>query len=153
MVATEGRDYNDSDILRTTVQEQEGDKVRYSSVLPSGRKVSSEWMRQQDMKGSTVITWCEFVREQINVDKREAEAAKKRPALEEDTDPLRSPEDSGEDVPEALVFARKNRDTYETEVRRLEEEINEAKNRRKIARREFEQWEQIVNALRGEVDE
>ena len=153
MVATEGRDYNDSDILRTTVQEQDGDKVRYSSVLPSGRKVSSEWMRQNDMKGSTVITWCEFVREQINVDKREAEAVKKRPPLEEDTDPLQSPEDSGEDLPEALIFAISHRDKWLEKVTELETWIVNAKIERKQARREYEQWESIVNGLRGEVDE
>ena len=128
--------------------------MRYSTTLPSGRKVVSEWMRKDDMKANTVITWCEFIREQVDIDQREKAAEKKRGRVdvpEQIEEEVR--EDSVSDATNPVDFAKHQRDLYQDRQSVLEERYAELKIQIKQNRHHLEQWEKIVDSLRGEVDD
>lgn len=148
----EGRDLNDTDILQSTEQVVEEGKVRYRTKLPSGREVTSEWMNPDDMAGKIVIKWCEFIREQVDLDAREAAAVKKRKPIEEEVE-KEVKEEQAEDATNPVEFAKHQRDLYQERVNVLEERITAAKIERKKCRDHLEQWEKIVGSLRGETDE
>lgn len=152
-----GVDYGDSQILQITTQEKEGELVRFKTTLPvSGREVSSEWMRPDaTMSGSTLISWCNNIRQQIDADVREAEAYRKR---KKDLDAAEA-EDLGmkkvavEEVTNPVEYSTHQRDMYRDRVQILEERIDNCKSERTRMREHLEQWEKIVNSLTGEVDE
>ena len=156
----EGRDFGDAQILQQTVQEpgEEG-MVRYSTTLPSGRNLTSEWMRPTDMAGKTVISWCDHVRQQVDIDAREEAARKKREKLEREAgEMLEYKKDSvAEEVSigssSPLDYVRQNRDAYQERANILEARILELQNERKTVRLHLEQWEKILDSLRGETDE
>ena len=122
-MALEGRDLNDSQILQGTIQETgDNGRVRYKTTLPSGRDLVSEWMNPDDMQGKTVITWCDHVRQQVNVDVEEERAARKREQVEPQLPTEASTEeelDESSTVPESLQFAIRNRDKWHKEVMEL----------------------------------
>lgn len=156
-MALEGRDLNDSQILQGTIQETgDNGRVRYKTILPSGRDLVSEWMNPDDMQGKTVITWCDHVRQQVQVDVEEERAARKRLALEEVAE---NSEESTASSPEsieessAMAHAVAQRDKWLLVAQAAEEEVVQWKLKRKKARLEHENWEKIVNSLRGELDE
>ncbi len=154
-MAIEPSDMNDSQILQTTVQETgEDGKVRYKTVLPSGRDLVSEWMDPGQMKGKIVIKWCELVREQVGVDAAEERAAKKRETIDLPATKSSTQEVTEEDTPQtALDFATKSRDNALMEVEEAELTVETWKQKRKNARTEYENWSKIVDSLRGETDE
>lgn len=159
----EGRDLGDSQILGSTVQENKDGKVRFKTTLPSGRDLVSEYMNPDDANGKIVIKWCEHVRAQIDVDNAEEAAAKKRemvaPIASAEPTGTTSNEDSllAEDLvsgePDPVAFAIEQRDAYEERVHILEERLTQMKVERKTMRQHYEQWQKVVETLRGETDE
>ncbi len=157
----EGRDFSDNDILQSTIREEKDGKIRFKTVLPSGRDLVSEYMNADAATGKVMISWCENVRAQVDVDVAEAQATKKRETLEEapttdllpgDTLPESTEVDVSED-PNPIDFAIRQRDAYEQRVHILEERITQQKIERKLMRGHYEQWEKVVATLRGETDE
>lgn len=156
-MALEGRDLNDSSILQATVQETgENGTVRYSTTLPSGRLLTSEWMNPDSMQGKTVISWCNHVREQINVDVQEERAAKKREAPTEEEvfpkeDQLPDPAVGEEEDP--LAYVTRMRDAYMKRVEVLEDRELTVELELKAMRKHLDEWNKVLHTLRGETDE
>lgn len=79
----------DQEILDRTTQVNEGDWTQLKIVLPStNRVVTSEKMKRSDLKGRTLIDWCEAIRGQMRADyqgnRDEMEAKRQRRIKEED---------------------------------------------------------------------
>ena len=150
----EGRDLGDNQILGSTLQETENGKVRFKTTLPSGRELVSEYMNPDDATGKTVISWCEHVRQQVDVDSAEENAVKKREAAGDIT-PEKETSTAGPSSSEVdpYEYAVQQRDAYYTRIQILEGRIDEQKAERKIMRRHYEQWETVVKTLRGEIEE
>lgn len=152
----EGRDLGDSEILSMTRVETDGKKVQWRTTLPSGRELTSEWMPEDQAKGRILVSWCENVRQQIDVDRAEKAARKAREKL--DDVPTPEEEDSstaetakGEVTP--LDYVIGERDKWQQRCKDLDEKINLLKNEREEARGNLEQWQKVVIGLRGETDE
>lgn len=150
----EGRDLGDNEILATTTQIQEGKKVQFKTILPSGRELTSEFMDATAATGKVIISWCDNVRAQVDVDSREEEAIKKRTAepivIEEAVRGPEPVEDLGDVDP--ITFAIEQRDAYEKRVHILEDRITQMKAERKVIRGHYEDWQKVVDTLRGETD-
>jgi len=145
----EGRDMGDSDILQSTrVENNDRGQIQYRTTLPSGRELTSEFMNPDDAKGKVLISWCDHVRQQIDADNAEAKAERDRGDIGIDTAEV---ERNVEVTP--LQYVTKQRDLYQEQVNRLERSIRELQDERKTAREELEQWERVVDSLRGETDE
>ena len=81
-MALEASDLNDGGILKASVRETGKDGLmRYKCRLPSGRDLTSEWMREEHFS-KAAIAWCDAVRNQavadVQFDARERAAAAKR---------------------------------------------------------------------------
>ena len=141
----EGRDLSDSQILDLTKLENEDGKSRLSIVLPGSEVVlTSEWM-DLDSARKHMIQWCEHVRQQVDAHNLKEERglpdtpAKKREEPVVDESPL--------------AYATKMRDKYQGKVRVLEQEIEDLQSERSTVRTLLEDWERVLNALRGELDD
>lgn len=82
-MALEGKDINDSDILGATSQmsDESGTKIQFTTVLPSGRKLESEFF-PIDMKRKAMVAWLDVVR-QSRIDDAETVRAEARRKSEE----------------------------------------------------------------------
>jgi hypothetical protein len=90
----------DTPILNNTLKST-NDKgyQQLSFVLPSGRKVVSEWIDPNQLKGQVFIQWCNVVRDQDEADIAEREAAEEIAIANKRTRALTSPAPSTEHVP------------------------------------------------------
>lgn len=150
---TEGRDLNDTEILAATTRPpNDKGQVQFRITLPSGREMKSEWMIAEESKKG-VIPWLEYVREQVDVDRANQEALKSR---EMDTTSVSTAEESStkEDSSQSPIdYVTQQRDTYRSVVERLEHELKATQNDLAEARDNLEDWQKIVDSLRGEIDE
>lgn len=154
-MAIEGRDLGDSQILNDTVQatNDKGD-IQLKTVLPSGRPLVSEFMNPDSVKGSVLISWCENVRQQVDLDEQERKAKAKRKVDEEVVqEKAKDLVDVPPDDESPIDYAKRQRDAYQSRVNILEARIVELQTERKKIRSNLEQWEKVVKTLRGETDE
>ena len=63
----DSRSIGDNQILSATEIDADGNNIKYTYTLPSGRKVVSDWMPAGT---KFAIQWCEAVREQMAIDER-----------------------------------------------------------------------------------
>lgn len=149
----EGRDMGDSDILQMTrVETNEKGLIQYRTTLPSGRDLTSEFMRPEDAKGKVMISWCDHVRQQIDVDAAEKEAIRKRGTLDEVEDVIAEAEPKTRPAESPLDILTARRDEARSAVDYIEQKIEALKQERTPLREELEQWEKAVESLRGETD-
>ena len=148
----EGRDVSDTQILESTIRDADAKGlVRFRTTLPSGRTLTSEFMDADAARG-TVIQWCENVRQQIEVDIAEEKAKKARGKIDfGESTPEEIRESIKEAEPTAIDYAKAQRDAYQSRVNILETRISELKTERTAIRKHLEDWERVVDALRGEV--
>jgi hypothetical protein len=86
-MSIEANDYNDNSILNATSRERTPNGfVVFSIMLPSGRKLTSDGVREED-SARAAVTWCEAVRGQIQHDMEEERAEKRRARTAFDTAP------------------------------------------------------------------
>lgn len=105
------------------------------------------------MDGKTTIKWCNSIREQVDADNREEQAREKRdlPVDEQITEEVR--EERVEQAPDPVQFAIHQRDMYEARLKVIEQRISSLKEERTTMRGHYEQWQKVVDTLRGETDE
>lgn len=76
-------DISDKQILDKTGQKNgAGDTMQLSYVLPSGRKLTSEFFKK-DQGAKALIAWCNVVREQMLADAQDARDQARQAAIEE----------------------------------------------------------------------
>lgn len=74
---------DDGQIIEKTVQHR-NDKgwVQFEIVLPSGRKVNSEWLNEDQLK-KALVPWVEAVKQQMQVDREEYDAERRRASIKQ----------------------------------------------------------------------
>ena len=89
----EASDMNDGDILRDTVQKNDGKgNIMFEYLLPSGRKLTSEWVNP-DNRRKAIMAWLDAVKSQAALDSqveeerrnamlREAQAKRRRDTVD-----------------------------------------------------------------------
>jgi hypothetical protein len=159
----EAGDLNDSQILAATRQTKgQSGATQFSLTLPSGRKLVSEWIHEDNLKAALQV-WLDTVRKQAVADANEERLAKVRAAMLAQTgkdSPSASTTQNTSAAPatsaverivaagvDPLEYARKQLDVY---ARRREELIgqrNVIEEELSSVTRQRERWFQVVKLL------
>src|ERR1700745_3723849 len=71
---------DDGEIINNTVQNRnEKGHIQFETTLPSGRKVTSEWLNEDQVK-KALAPWLDAIKGQLALDKEELEAERRRAA-------------------------------------------------------------------------
>lgn len=154
---------SDTQIIENTKISTDEDGKCTLSILPPGYE--SPILQRAANKESAqkhIIAWCTHVRGVMQADEQnkldEMRARKKRKAEGE----IVQPEDpeigviiklEGKGMTSAYQYAVTMRDGAYERVQNAESEVSKWKEDRKQARREYENWQKIVESLRGDNDD
>jgi hypothetical protein len=153
-VALEASDMNDSTILGATKQSvNEDGRKQLSVALPSGRLLTSEWMRPENASGTVLVKWCDLVREQAVADAHETRLRAERdsamtPAAE--TAPVIAAESAEQD---ALRYTQSQALAAAAEVQRLDDCYLAIGRQLIVARKAAKRWNAIYESLNEERDD
>lgn len=160
----EASDLNDGQILNATRQEtNNSDQLRFSIVLPSGRKVTSEWIDRSKAK-QAMFAWLETIKSQVVQDgeaKQEAaRKARRDAALLSESAPTVS---AGTDTPPTLatgrgrtegadpfLYAERQLALAAAEVQHWDWTYKDAEQKLKKATAVRDKWARILSQLSGE---
>lgn len=153
-MAVETADINDGAILSNTRQNTKGDNVQFVYELPSGRKVTSEWIGPENKKRA-LMNWLETIRPMIVDDATQLQAEKRRQAAAaRPQTQAPAPPDAVPTAPDVVVqptdpaeYAAQQRDYWAQAVEKLNVELSRVQEAFIDAGRRRDQWNSIYNGL------
>lgn len=147
----ERNDINDSEVLsKSTMDKDDKGNIKFKYVLPSGKPLSSEWIRPDDRKRAMML-WVDVVKDNIIADiedtRREQAQAHKKAVQTVDTVADVSHTKIPGTVQDPVEFAANQVALLEAEERHWQGELERAKKHFTTAGIQLRKWQNISAAL------
>lgn len=154
----EKNDINDSEVLSKSTMEKDGKgNIKFKFSLPSGKTLTSEWVRPEDQKKAMMI-WCDQVKTNIIADiedtRREQAQAHKKAVQAADVVPeVRNAVSSPQVSSDPLTFAQEQVKLLSIEVDHWTSELHRATKNLQSASEALGKWQTIIASLEASGEE